>query len=93
MREIKAELETVIAVADLDDEAGEHHHEDEQDLDQHECEELAAEQNPAANRKCVHDLRDAGIAFPPNQFAGVEGDDGENEERRSHRRPVPACAM
>ena len=81
--EVEAEFKPMIAVTDLHDEAGDHHHENEQHLDEHERKQLAAKQYPAANRQRIHDLRESGIALPPDQFAGIKGDDRQNEERES----------
>src|SRR5215467_11486354 len=81
--EVEAKLEVVIAMGKLDEETAEHHNEHEQDLDEHEREELACEQDPAADGKRVHDLVEAGVALAPDEFAGVEGDDGEDEDGKS----------
>ena len=88
--EVQAELEVVVALRDLNDQAGgqdqQHHHH----LHQHQREQLGAEQYPPLQREGVDDLVQLGVALAPHQFAGIENDDGQGEDGEAARRPSAA---
>src|SRR5579863_6005056 len=81
--QVEAELEVVVAVAELDDQTTNHHHENEHNLDQHQREQLASEEYPFADGERIHDLVELRVSLAPDQFAGVKSDDHQNEKCES----------
>ena len=78
--EIEPEFVVVIALGRLDDDPGRDHDEEQKSLDQHQPGELAEERHAGPGRERVGDLVQLELAFPPNGFPGIDGDQDDEEQ-------------
>ncbi len=78
--EVEAELEAVLPLSAWRTMPEAKSDGDEDRLHRHEGDELRREDDPAGDGESVEDRGEARVALAPNELAGVERDDDENEE-------------